>query len=52
MHIHDAVNEINHLPLFTGDIDLYQKLEIAEKYNCWRVLETKTIDDLEKSVIA
>jgi len=52
MHIHDAIKKENHLPAFTGEIDMKSKLEIAKKYNCRCVLETKTVYGLEKSVKA
>lgn len=37
--------------LGTGDIDLAQRLGIAKDCNCRCVVETKTIDALNKSVL-
>lgn len=49
-HIHDAVCDKNHLTLGNGNIDLEKRLELAEKYNCRCVIETKTIEALRESV--
>jgi len=51
-HIHDG-SELpprNHLALGDGEIDLGERLQLAETCNARCVLETKTIDALEKSV--
>lgn len=37
--------------LGTGEIDLEQRLNIAKKYHCRCVVETKTIEALRKSVL-
>jgi sugar phosphate isomerase/epimerase len=50
MHMHDAIGEKNHLALGTGEIDLRKYLGIAAEHNCRVVLETKTIEGLQKSV--
>lgn len=50
MHIHDATNDKNHLPLGRGKIDIKDKINIAIKNNCTCVLETKTIEGLRESV--
>ncbi len=50
MHIHDASEDKNHLVLGTGEIDINQKLVLAQKHNCRCVLETKTVKGLAKSV--
>lgn len=50
MHIHDAINENNHLPLFTGDINIQERMKIAQKHGCRCVIETKTVDGLIASV--
>lgn len=50
MHIHDAINENNHLPVFRGDIDIDNRLEIAMNTNSTCVLETKTIEGLQESI--
>lgn len=49
-HIHDGNGKSVHMALGTGEIDLNQRLAIAEKHNCRCVVETKTIDALEKSI--
>ena len=51
-HIHDGTAEPprNHLALGDGEIDLDGRLELARKHGCRCVLETKTVDALEKSV--
>lgn len=50
MHIHDAKGKDNHLSLFSGDINIEEKLSIAEKTGATCVIETKTIEGLEQSV--
>lgn len=50
-HIHDAVGGKNHLPLGTGEIDLPGHLALAAEQNCRAVLEVKTVQALEQSVI-
>lgn len=50
MHIHDAINESNHLPLFTGDINIQERLKVAQRHGCRCVIETKTVDGLITSV--
>ncbi len=51
-HIHDGTETPprNHLALGDGDIDLKERLRLAESRNARCVLETKTIQALEKSV--
>lgn len=51
-HIHDGTAEPprNHLALGDGEIDLDGRLDLARKHGCRCVLETKTVDALEKSV--
>jgi sugar phosphate isomerase/epimerase len=49
-HIHDAVGSKNHLTLGTGEINLRERLRIAEKHGCRCVIETKTIEALKESV--
>ncbi len=55
-HIHDGVagNKIregrNHLALGDGEIDISERLSLAEKANARCVLETKTVAALESSV--
>jgi len=51
-HIHDGSEQPprNHLALGDGEIDLPARLELAEALRCRCVLETKTVDALERSV--
>ena len=51
-HIHDGKEEPpkNHLALGDGEIDLKDRLDLAQKCNARCVLETKTIEALKKSV--
>lgn len=50
MHLHDATQNNNHLPLGDGNIDIKEYLSLAKEHNCRVVLETKTLDGLKKSV--
>lgn len=50
-HIHDGLGQKNHLTLGTGEIDLKQRLDIAQSCNARCVVETKTVKALEKSVL-
>ena len=50
MHIHDAIGPQNHLPLFTGDIDIMEKLQLGSRNESRYVIETKTIEGLKYSV--
>lgn len=50
MHIHDAKNKCNHLPLGTGELDLPKYFYLAKTQNCRVVLETKTVVGLKESV--
>ena len=51
-HIHDGTETPpkNHLALGDGEIDLPERLKLAESRNARCVLETKTIDALRRSV--
>lgn len=49
-HIHDGLKRQNHMVLGTGEIDIKQRLAIAQKHGCRCVIETKTIDALKESV--
>ena len=51
-HIHDGTETPprNHLALGDGEIDLKERLRLAEKRNARCVLETKTVAALKKSV--
>ena len=52
-HIHDGSEKPprNHLALGDGEIDLADRLSLAERENCRCVLETKTAEALTRSVI-
>lgn len=52
-HIHDGSEKPprNHLALGDGEIDLADRLSLAERGNCRCVLETKTAEALTRSVI-
>lgn len=49
-HIHDGQESQNHLTLGTGEIDLAQRIGIAKEHGCRCVIETKTVESLQKSV--
>lgn len=50
LHIHDAISSKNHLALGDGDIDIQEKLWLANEHHCRCVLETKTVEGLKRSV--
>ena len=52
-HIHDGTEAPprNHLALGDGEIDLHDRLRLARACNARCVLETKTVDALERSVV-
>lgn len=50
MHIHDAMERSNHLPLGTGELNLPKYFYLANKHNCRVVLETKTVAGLKESI--
>lgn len=49
-HIHDALGDKNHQTLGSGEIDLRQRIGIAQACGCRCVVETKTIEALKRSV--
>lgn len=49
-HIHDGLGNKNHQTLGTGEIDLRQRIGIAQECECRCVVETKTVDALRRSV--
>lgn len=49
-HIHDGQGKKNHLELGVGEIDLYQRLNLAKECKSRCVVETKTIESLINSV--
>ncbi|PJJ27195.1 TIM barrel protein [Lacrimispora celerecrescens] len=49
-HIHDANGKKNHLTLGEGNINLLEKLNIANQNHCRCVIETKTVASLHKSL--
>ena len=50
LHLHDARNCRNHLPLGSGDLNIEEILDEVKNYVERVVLETKTIEGLRKSV--
>ena len=50
MHIHDAINQRNHLSLGDGNVDLMKYLDLAKERNRRVVLEVKTVEGLRRSV--
>lgn len=50
MHFHDTNDTKDHLVLFTGDINIYEKINKAKKHGCYCVIETKTAETLKESV--
>lgn len=50
MHAHDATPTHNHLAFGDGEIDLGQRLNMAQAAGSRVVLETKTVDALERTV--
>ena len=42
IHLHDAQNKKDHMPLGTGHVDIKKYIQLAEKNECTVVLETKT----------
>lgn len=49
-HIHDSQGKQDHMTLGTGEIDLEQRLSVAEEGQCRCVVETKTVAALKESV--
>ena len=49
-HIHDAKGTGNHKTLGSGEINLAQRIGLAETNGCRCVVETKTIEALRQSV--
>ena len=49
-HFHDAIGKENHLPLFTGEIDLKERYYLMDKYKCRCVVEVKDIPALTQSI--
>lgn len=50
IHLHDAKGRKNHLAFGTGEVNVENYINLAKEENYRVVLETKTIDGLEKSV--
>lgn len=50
IHLHDALEKKNHLPLGEGNVNIQEMLNLAKERNCNVVLETKTIKGLIQSV--
>lgn len=51
MHVHDAFEKRDHLPLGEGKINLHGRLKAAEEAGCRCVVEVKTSDALKDSVL-
>ncbi len=51
MHVHDAFEKKDHLPLGDGKINLSERLKIAEEAGCRCVVEVKTSQSLCDSVL-
>lgn len=51
MHLHDYTHGRDHLPLFTGDLDITEALSIADRGDLTVIVEVKTAAALERSVI-
>lgn len=49
MHLHDAAGKKNHLPLGDGELDLQEKISLAQNYNIRAVVEVKTPHALRAS---
>lgn len=50
-HIHDSLGKNDHMTLGTGEIDLAQRLGVAKDCQCRCVVETKTVEALNESVL-
>lgn len=50
-YVHDSLGKNDHMTLGTGEIDLAQRFRIAKDCQCRCVIETKTIEALNKSVL-
>ncbi len=50
MHAHDALGKKDHRCFGDGEVPLQERLALANRCGCRVVLETKTIDALQKSV--
>ncbi len=50
MHLHDAKNNKDHLELYSGEIDLKEKLDIATQNHASVLIEVKTKEALIQSV--
>ena len=50
MHLHDAVERRDHLPLGSGELNVLYYLQLAQKRKCRAVLEVKTAAGLRESV--
>ena len=50
-HIHDCVGKKDHCTLGTGELDAMRYIDLAKDLDCTVVVETKTLESLEKSVL-
>ena len=51
MHLHDALGKNVHLALGDGEIDKERFLKLAGEQSCRVLLETKTVEALQKSTV-
>lgn len=50
IHLHDAKDKDNHLPLGAGSLDIARYIDLARQCGCRIVLEVKTIEGLKQSL--
>ena len=50
IHLHDAKERNDHLELYTGEVDLNEKLQIASENQASVLIEVKTKESLIHSV--
>jgi sugar phosphate isomerase/epimerase len=50
IHLHDSKGKIDHLPLFSGIVDIEKALSFAKERSIPTVIEVKTIKALEQSI--
>lgn len=52
MHFHDCIGTKDHNAAFSGELDLVEKLDLADRNDCLVVIEVKTVEGLKHSVSA
>ena len=50
-HLHDAVGKNDHRPLGTGEVDLTDRLQTAQRHGCTVLVEVKTAAALRQSAV-